>query len=129
MAGRLACVVLLVCAGCALLRQPDPDAPLGSRENPIRSESRPKELQYLGRLRCPDDTAPHFRHHMTRIRGPYGTLMDEYTVRCVFLNREVRLWFDHHHAGFDESKAPEGFRLSDRLPWSLRRRSSGAPLP
>jgi hypothetical protein len=92
-------------------RGPDLEAPLGTRHNPIRHTDRGDEVSYLNRLRCPDGSAPHAQHLAPRQRGPYGTLLDRFRVRCIYLNRDTELWFDHNHPGVSESRAPEGFSL------------------
>jgi hypothetical protein len=79
----------------------------------VRADTFLGELEYLSRLRCPDDTQPHFQRLPGAaghgLRGPYGNFVNGYRVRCIYLNTEYRVFIDPHHPHHAESAAVAGF--------------------
>jgi hypothetical protein len=104
----LGCVALAI-LGCA---SPSLDAPLGSPANPVRAATYLGEFEYLTRLECPDGTKPHLRRLPGRKKGPYGNQLVGYRVRCIYLNRETRVFIDSHHATYLEHEPVVGFGFS-----------------
>jgi hypothetical protein len=85
---------------------------LGSPDNPVRAHSFLGELEYLARLRCPDESRPHARRLGHSERGPYGNMLIAYRVRCIYRNHESIVFFDAFHADFVETAAVPGFVLA-----------------
>lgn len=96
--------------------QSSPSPPIGSLENPVRADAFRGELEYLGRLRCPDGTSPQTQGLIRRHSRP-GHLIEGFRVRCIYLNREVVVFFDSNHPGHRETRAVPGFTLSEVDPW------------
>jgi hypothetical protein len=110
-----AAAAALAAAGPACAR-PDPTAPLGSYANPIRCAGKSEELSYLGRLRCPDGSAPHWRRAGARGHGSGGTTQSLYRVRCTRLNWETTIQFDRWRPPSADLGAPDGLRLAPAPP-------------
>jgi hypothetical protein len=96
----------------------------------VRAHSFLGELEYLSRLRCPDDTRPHFQRLPGTagrgLRGPYGRFVNGYRVRCIYLDTERRVFIDPHHPDYVEPLAVAGFAAAGppdrrRLFWFQRR--------
>lgn len=84
--------------------------PLGSKDNPVRVDGPLGERAYLGRLRCADGNAPDFDRDGSVGSGPYGYIMDLYSVRC----REapvVSVYMDMYHSDAVESRPVPGFAI------------------
>ena len=116
--GILALTVLcvVVTAGAEDREQgPAPAAPLGSFENPVRCEMPSGEREYLLRLRCPDGAAPEIGKRSSSGRGPYGSIVDKYEVRCA--GEPVRdVFMDMYHRDHREMAAVPGFTVLPELP-------------
>ena len=86
---------------------------LGNARNPVRADTFLGELEYLGRLRCPDGSRPHVQRLPgaagRSLRGPYGNFVDGYRVRCIYANTEHRVFIDPHHPEYVEPTAVPGF--------------------
>ena len=92
------------CVGCI---STDPVAPLGSIANPVNAHDFRSEVGYLSSLRCPDGTRPHFQGLPRRPRRLIG-----YRVRCIYLNREVQIYFDPLRSADAAREAVPGFSLA-----------------
>lgn len=57
--------------------------PFGSVQNPVRADGPQGQRAYLQRLRCEDGTAPRFERRGSAGTGPYGTILDIYSVVCA----------------------------------------------
>lgn len=91
--------------------------PLGSRKNPIRVNMPAGQRSYLGRLRCPDDTAPAFSRDGSVGIGPYGSILDVYSVICPGdPPRLTKIFMDMYHPDHIETAPPEGFTAYKRSP-------------
>jgi len=86
--------------------------PLGSPENPVRSDGPTAQRDYLARLRCPDGKAPQHRRTGNVGYGIYGYHLDRYEVTCG--GDTSLVYMDLYHPGFIERAAVPGFEL--RLP-------------
>lgn len=100
---------LLALVACA---DPAPPSSLGSHANPVRADTFLGEFEYLTRLQCPDGTKPHFRRLPLRAKGPYGHMVNGYRVRCIYLNREVKVYLDPFHPRYVERDPVPGFSFS-----------------
>ena len=88
-------------------------APLGSAGNPVRCERPDGERAYLQRLRCAGGEAPTLARGGSTGAGPYGTVLDVYTVRCPGAPEPVSVFMDMYHAGFVEQRPIPGFSIAD----------------
>ena len=88
-------------------------APLGSGQNPIRCEQPKGERAYLQRLRCPSGTAPTFSRRGSTGAGPYGTVLDDYEVRCPDRTEASTVLMDMYHTGFIERRPVPGFSIQE----------------
>ena len=82
--------------------------PLGSRENPIRTNMPEGQRAYLHSLRCPDGSAPPFERVGNFGPGVYGSIIDGYEVRCPDAE-PMTLFMDMYHPDHVETAAPPGF--------------------
>lgn len=71
-------------------------SPLGSAKNPVRVNMPAGERYYLGRLRCLDGAAPAFDRSGSVGAGPYGYILDLYTVTCPG-KAPVEVYMDMYH--------------------------------
>ena len=65
---------------------------------------------YLNRLRCPDGNAPAFHRIGNFGFGPYGTIIDGYSVRCRD-GSDTTIFMDMYHRGYVERRAVRGFTI------------------
>lgn len=129
-------ILLAVLAGCAsapkssdlgledldlesmmLAHRTVPDAklsgPLGSEGNPVRVKGVHGQWDYLARLRCANGRAPEFERAGSVGLGPYGKIVDLYTVHCE--NGPVRqVVMDLYHC-VEETRPIEGFEIVERV--------------
>lgn len=85
---------------------------LGTQKNPVRAEMPLGERAYLARLRCGDGKAPVFERMGSFGSGPYGNILDGYTVTCGQAtpgNQQV--FMDMYHPGHVEDRAVAGFTI------------------
>ena len=83
--------------------------PFGSKQNPVRAYSPQGERAYLQRLRCADASAPTFERAGSVGIGPYGNILDLYTVTCQGMAAtEVYIDMYHNHV---ESTAVPGYSI------------------
>jgi len=87
--------------------------PLGSMKNPVRASMPPGERDYLARLRCPDGAAPAYDRQGSGGAGPYGNIVDFYTVSCKGAEA-VRVAMDMYHAAYVEERPVPGFTIEPR---------------
>lgn len=88
--------------------------PLGSRENPVRAVGPTGQRAYLARLRCEDGRAPQFFRMGSFGLGPYGRILDGYSVSCAGdpdTNHQV--FMDMYHPGYIEDEPVPGFTITD----------------
>jgi hypothetical protein len=83
--------------------------PLGTRENPVRVGGPDGERAYLGRLRCPDGTAPRIGARREAGIGAFGSVVAAYELGCGA--DTARIVFDMYHEEHVETRAPAGFTL------------------
>jgi hypothetical protein len=83
--------------------------PLGTVENPVRVGGPEGEHAYLGRLRCPDGTAPRVGARREVGVGAFGSVVAAYEVACG--TQAGRIVFDMYHEEHVETRAPAGFTL------------------
>jgi len=89
----------------------DLSAPLGSPSNPVRAHSPAGEREYLRRLRCLDGQPPKFERVGSLGKGPYGNIVDGYTVECPgAVPRAVVM--DMYHQGYREPAPLPGFAIA-----------------
>jgi hypothetical protein len=94
-----------------------PDAklsgPLGGRENPIRAKGVLGQRDYLARLRCKNGRAPEFERAASIGIGPYGKILDLYTLHCE--NGPVQqVAMDLYHC-VEETRPIDGFEIVERV--------------
>jgi hypothetical protein len=83
---------------------------LGTKTNPVRCDSPGGERQYLDRLRCPDEKPPGYSRTGSYGRGPYGNVIDGFSLRCEGAT-ETSVFMDMYHSGYREQKAVPGFTI------------------
>jgi hypothetical protein len=89
----------------AVIAREQAQYPLGSRENPVRGNSR----TYLPRLRCSDGSTP------VRLRGeigfpyPYGSIVDHHYLRCADGSEHVVVVDGYHN--WREERPPSGLAI------------------
>lgn len=83
---------------------------LGTKTNPVRCEDPKGERQYLSRLRCPDGKRPEYSRLGSFGVGPYGNILDGYSVNCAG-REEVIVFMDMYHEGYVEKEAVPGFDI------------------
>jgi hypothetical protein len=89
--------------------------PLGSKNNPVRSDMPPGERAYLERLRCNDGTAPAFERAGSVGEGPYGTILDLYQLRCSSGQPSTAsVYMDMYHRDYSEDRPAPGFTIEPR---------------
>jgi len=81
--------------------------PLGSQENPVRSQGPTGQRNYLAHLECPDGTSPRFNRLGSLADGVYGFPMDKFEVFCG--ERRSLIFMDLYHPLHVESSAVPGF--------------------
>ena len=90
-------------------------APLGSRENPVRVSMPEGERGYLKRLHCSNGSAPGFSRQGSFGPGPFGSILDGYDVICAKGEpKRSTIFLDMYHPEHDEMVAPPGFTLASR---------------
>lgn len=88
------------------------DKPLGSAQNPVRADMPAGQHAYLRRLRCSDGRAPGFGRIGSFGAGPYGSIIDGYSVSCVGSSpASSEIYMDMYHAGHVEAAAVPGFTI------------------
>jgi hypothetical protein len=86
-------------------------SPLGSKENPVRTEGVEGEYRHLARLRCPEGKPPVVdRIGSAADRSPYGSIVDIYNVVCD-APPSRRVFVDMYHPGYVEAAAVPGFTI------------------
>jgi hypothetical protein len=93
----------------------DLTAPLGTRSNPVRAQMPPGQREYLMRLRCENGQAPKFDRSGSIGRGPYGNILDGYTVECPGSEPKIVV-MDMHHRDYREMTPVPGFTVLPELP-------------
>ncbi len=91
----------------------------------------PGEREYLMRLRCPGGDEPEFERVGSFGRGPNGTIIDGYDVRCKDGSKSM-VFMDMYHRGYREKSAVPGFTVLADLPayvakGCIRRRCRATP--
>ncbi len=86
--------------------------PFGSMQNPVRADGPKGQRAYLQRLRCEDGTAPRFERRGSAGTGPYGTILDTYSVLCAGAGMvPVHLvYMDMYHEHIEAAPIP-GFTI------------------
>lgn len=105
-------IALVLLISLAALGQ-DPEAKvsgeLGSKTNPVRCSGPSGERAYLNRLRCSDEKAPKYHRIGSYGEGPYGNILDGYSVKCEE-KEPVTVFMDMYHKHIE--KEP-GFTIVD----------------
>lgn len=111
----IACMLMGSCLSPAELKKAIAAAqafPLGSKQNPIRSDMPPGERAYLSRLRCSDGKPPEFSRSGSVGTGPYGGILDLYQLRCSSGQpATAAVYVDMYHPGYQEAQAVPGFTI------------------
>lgn len=86
--------------------------PFGSAENPVRADMPVGQRAYLSRLRCANGRAPTFERMGSFGAGPYGSIIDGYSVSCGGSTpAQSEVYMDMYHAGHVEAAAVPGFTI------------------
>lgn len=86
--------------------------PLGTPENPVRVHGPLGQMAYLSRLICTGGGAPSFTSMGMHGMGPYGTIIDGYTVTCGSATQ--RVFLDKYHVmDYVERRPVPGFTIRD----------------
>lgn len=83
--------------------------PFGSDKNPVRAQGPAGERAYLRRLRCADGKAPAFERLGSAGIGPYGNILDIYTVQCRDAAAQS-VYIDMYHGHVEPQPVP-GFTI------------------
>ncbi|GJL95825.1 MAG: hypothetical protein DHS20C05_22300 [Hyphococcus sp.] len=87
--------------------------PLGSEGNPVRCDMPGGQRAYLARLRCAKNKRPQYERSGSTGMGPYGHIMDLYSVSCPKAE-PVSVYMDMYHPGFVEAEAIPGFTIKKK---------------
>lgn len=87
------------------------DHPLGSLQNPVRTEGPSGQRAYLNRLRCADGKAPTFERQGSGGRSPFGGIVDYYAVQCKGA-AVASVIMDMYHRGHQEAQPVPGFTIT-----------------
>lgn len=91
--------------------------PLGSNENPVRTDAAQGQRAYLNRLRCADGSRPQYSRVGNVGEGVYGYIVDLYSVDCGDVAPgSTEIYMDLYHGGYVEQELVEGFYFEDQLP-------------
>lgn len=91
--------------------------PLGTLQNPIRTEGPEGQQAYLARLRCADGTMPKVGAKTPGGVGAYGTVVDNVQLDCgSAAPGKVTLLMDMYHAENVETRAPASFTVTTPQP-------------
>jgi hypothetical protein len=86
--------------------------PFGSAQNPVRVHRPAGERAYLARLRCANERAPQFERIGSFGLGPYGMILDGYSVTCPgSAPADSTIYLDMYHPNHVETQAPPGFKI------------------
>lgn len=87
--------------------------PLGTPENPVRVAMPIGQHDYLSRLICEnDERISAFNRIGNAGIGPYGSMVDAYTVICD-TNKgavEYSVYLDMYHSDYEEIRPAQGFK-------------------
>lgn len=89
--------------------------PHGSRENPVRVGGPGGERAYLARLRCEDGRYPEFERDGSVGVGPWGYIMDAYSVVCAS-GQKATVFMDMYHSRHREERTVPGFTIEPLAP-------------
>ena len=89
--------------------------PLGSAKNPVRVGGPAGERAYLARLRCEDGRYPEFEREGSTGLGPYGYIMDIYSVNCAS-GQKASVFMDMYHSTIQEDRPVPGFTIEPARP-------------
>jgi hypothetical protein len=84
--------------------------PLGSKENPVRVGGPGGQRAYLSRLRCEDGRFPEFERAGSVGTGPWGYIMDAYSLACAS-GQKATVFMDMYHSRHQEDRAVPGFTI------------------
>jgi hypothetical protein len=87
---------------------------LGSKTNPVRCSGPPGERAYLNRLRCSDAKAPTYYRLGSYGKGPYGYILDGYSVKCE-KKEPATVFMDMYHDHVEKEPVP-GFTIVNDEP-------------
>lgn len=91
--------------------------PLGSEKNPVRADAASGQRAYLNRLRCADGSSPNYSRDGNVGAGPYGYIVDLYSVDCGDADPgATKIYMDLYHGGYAEQELVDGFYFEDQLP-------------
>lgn len=89
------------------------EGPLGGQRNPVRANGPQGQRDYLARLRCADGLAPSYQRVGSIGIGPYGKMLDGYTVQCRGED-PVTVTMDMYHC-VEETRPIPGMELTERV--------------
>ena len=89
--------------------------PLGSKENPVRVGGPGGQRAYLSRLRCEDGRFPEFERSGSVGSGPWGYIMDAYSVVCAS-GQKATVFMDMYHSRHQEDRTVPGFTIEPPAP-------------
>lgn len=89
--------------------------PHGSRENPVRVGGPGGERAYLARLRCADGRHPEFERGGSVGVGPWGYILDAYSVTCAS-GEKATVFMDMYHSQHREERTVPGFTIEPLAP-------------
>lgn len=87
--------------------------PLGTAENPVRVAMPIGQRDYLSRLVCSNgEQVSAFAREGSAGIGPYGSMIDSYTVICDTYQGAVEhtVYLDMYHGDYEETRPAQGFK-------------------
>lgn len=87
--------------------------PLGTPENPVRVAMPIGQRDYLTRLVCSNgERVSAFTRNGSAGIGPYGSMIDSYTVICDTYQGAVEhtVYLDMYHGDHEETRPAQGFK-------------------
>jgi hypothetical protein len=92
-------------------------APLGSPHNPVKCDLPSGEREYLERLICPKGDDVEYERSGSVGIGPYGNIMDLYSIRCNGADSVYSVYMDMYHSPYVEERPVPGFSIRERNNW------------
>jgi hypothetical protein len=73
------------------------------------------ERAYLARLRCEDGRYPEFEREGSAGIGPWGYILDVYSVNCAS-GQKASVFMDMYHSRHQENRSVAGFTIEPLAP-------------
>jgi hypothetical protein len=94
---RLLIIILAVCVGSGIVSSGDENAPVGSKQNPIKVSGVEMERFYCKFLRTPEGETLDYERVGSVGKGPYGNILDLYRVTTKDGEKQWDVYIDMYH--------------------------------